>query len=623
MADENASVEELDERFQAASRARQTGELDDAERAFRELLLGYRAVERPDRMAMVGINLAQLLHRTGRLDAAVEQFRETLALTEAIGDERRAGLCLGGMANLRQEAGDLAGAEALITRAIDAFREQENPIELGNQLGNLGLVRQSQGDVAAALDLFTEALSCFQQSNFAPGAMTVLQSLGELHRRQAEYDDAQIAHKKAIEIATALKHPIAIAHSTRALGQIARARGDAETARRLIRDGLAGHRKVGDLRGELAALIDLGSAEFALGEAAEAVACLDECASRSRAAGMVVPLMKALLNRALYRLDTDCFEAFERDMSEAHDLLERIDDPQAWNVWSVTRARSYLRRARWDEALALLEGELERVDSYTLSAARAPILCLTAALHSTRGDVERARSLFEEAQALYRAAGDVEGARLSLLESVRLLAESGSLKEARAAIDSLESTVDAEEHLQPLLRAELYSVDASLSALEGDYQGAVTSADAGRALLAEADQELSVVGMHLVAIKALARGAREGGEALPEATRERAETALSDTHRLDCPTMHVMARLALADVLHVEGDLPAAAQQARDALDQARALPFPDGIAQALEGLARIESDPALARDAIEAYREISCIRRAERVESEWFREKL
>lgn len=586
--------------------------------ALRELMAGYREVAAAERLTMATINLAQVTQQQGLLEAAGAIYRQALALAESSHDTRRVGLCLGGLATIGMERGEKAETERLIESALEAFRAIEDHVGIGNQLGNLGLLRQGQGRLEEALECFTEAARQFAQAGNVGGAIGVLQCLGELHRRQGEYGEAEEAHLRALSLAEQQKNELAQAHSMRALGQIERARGHLEKAEDFVQAGLAIHRGQGDVRGELAALIDLATVEFGLGRSQSAIGRLDDCVTRARRMSLPTPLAKALLNRALYRLDTDRMDAVRADLAEAEKLLRQLDDQVAWNVWSVTSARIAIRSAKWETAESILEAELGRAGEANLAAVRPPILGLLASIATLRGQVGRAKSLFAESESLYRALGDVEGARMALLGRARLLAESGALEQARTSMDALLVALSREEMAAPLLRAEALIASASVHELNGDFVAALGDARRAQDLFEEAGFEMSAIGAGITQVKMASRSHREAGTPLPDDLLERARSGLDAALRLEAPTMVVVARCALAEAALLSGDAEGARASARRALESAERMEFPDGVAQALEVCARAEADAELAARAVRAFNEMKSVARAARVAREW-----
>ena len=608
---------ELDARFRAAVEQRQQGRLTRAEALFSELIEAYANGDWLDRRAMAGINLAQVLQQTGKLDAAATQYEDALSVATQIGDQRRVAFCLGGLSTLRQEEGNQQEAERFVGEALQIFRDLDDSVGIGNQLGNLGVLRQSQGRLEEALACYSEAAEHFAAAGNATGAVGVLQCLGELHRRQGEFDEADGAHTRALSLARQHGNRIAEAHSLRALGQLARVKGALEQSRAHVEAGLAIHRELGDLRGELASLVDLGTVDFARGEGAQAISHLDTCVSRGSDVGLVVPLCKALLNRALYRLDTEQLHLVEADLADARELLEKLGDEEAWNVWSVTTARILIRRGKWDQARALLERELERAREANLAAVRAPITGLIASIEQTVGRTDRARQLFGEAESLYRAMGDYEGARIALLSRARLLAETGAIEQARLAIETLRASLEGDcDH--PILRAEAIVASAAVHDLNGDYEDALDDAREARAIFEQVNFQISAVGTGLAELKYLARMSRQWQIPLVSSVRERAEELKERAARLDAPTIETIACCILADIRLLSGDREGALRLAEEALERARALAFADGEAQALEILARAEESRHTAALAARKLRAIHATARADRVVREW-----
>jgi tetratricopeptide (TPR) repeat protein len=598
--------------------SRRSGDLDSAESAFRELVRGYERAGESGRTAMVFINLAQIQQMRGRFDDSVAEFEQGLGIARENDDQRRVGLCLGGLATIRAEQGEPEVAEELLLEALDVFRNIDDPVGLGNQIGNLGLMRQAQGRLEEALRCFSEAAELFVRAGHGPGAISVLQCLGELHRRQGEYEEAESAHTQALDLAEQAENKLAQAHSHRALGQLARVHGDLATAEIEIRIGLELHHEMGDVRGGLAALIDLASIEFGRGRGGRAIELLDECVEGARATGMVTPLSKALLNRALYRLDTDQIGRVRADLDEAHSYLEKTNEPAALNVWSITSARVLIREGRWDEAEEALSRELSRTADNNLAGARPAVLGLVGSIRAVRGDCPGALKAFGESEELYRALGDVDGARMALLAKARLLAERGSIAQASTALDAIWEASQAAVTGQPVFEAEILSAQASCHALTEAFDKAIEAAEGARDRYLTAGFQISAIGSGLQIANAALNASRLHGASIPEDLVDDLESYLAIAKTLESPTMLLVCQCSLADALVSAKEQNRGRELADGALAAARDLGFPDGEARSLEILARADSEVGAARQAYEIWKRIDANVRAERLREEW-----
>lgn len=618
MSDDNRQLDELDDEFTRIMGLKQSGDHHQAEEALDHLIKMYQNIDACDREAMCRINLGQLLQQRGDLDGAEQQYDLGVKAASCADDVRRKGMCLGALATISMERGDHSRTEDLLQQALGLFTELGDPVGLGNQYGNLGLHLQSQGRLEEAIDCFQKAAGLFVSVENVGGAVGVLQCMGELHRRQGEYDDAMSAHQQALKLAQAIDNGMAQARSLRAIGQIHRVRGDLEKALEAIQQGMKLHSENHDVRGELAALIDLGTIEFSRGRGTEALKCVSECIERARALDMVTPLTKALLNRSVYRLDTDQPDEVKRDLDEAKTYLERLNDPLGWNVWSVVNARVLIRLCQWDEAERILNEELDRVQTFNIASSLPPILGLLASIDSLRGNTESANERLLASEAHYRALKDVEGARMAVLARARLLAEMGRLDQAITVIDHLLKTTLTASLAQPVLEAEMFSARAGAKNLAERYEEAREDAAEAVVRYREAGFQLAEIGARLLRRHTYTDACRFDGVPLPQDHIDALRRLVESAKPLQAPTLRILTTASLADALALGSDLDEARTLVNWALSEAKRLAFPDGVARSLQVLARVNSDPQLAQKAIAVWLEIGARVRARRLCKEW-----
>ncbi|MBN1944172.1 MAG: tetratricopeptide repeat protein [Bradymonadales bacterium] len=629
---DDSRLKQLDDRFRQAMAHRKKGESELAENLLCEILQEYRAEGYPDREVMVTINLAQILHQQGRLDEAVEEYQRALEQAERLDDTRRKALILGALSVIDANRGDREGSRHLLEESLRLYREVGDPVGIANQLGNLGLLRQSEGRVSEALECFSQAAALFAAVGNAPGAIGVLQCVGELQRRQGEYAAAMVSHQNALLLAQQVGDLPRQAQSLRAIGQLERVKGNLDTAARFIEKGMSLHQRTGDGSGVLAGLIDLGTVEFARGRPAEAIGRLDRCIAEAGRLRLFTPLVKALLNRALYRLDTDRMDLVQADLDEVKRLLDSQDDPSLWSLWSLTTVRILLRESRWEEAGRLLQEELERVTTANLVGVRPAILGLIASLDTVLGKTRQGIEGFHQAEALYRALGDAEGTRMAVLAYAQNVAETGAIQESLAALDGLWKRYQQQKSSQPVVQGEILLGRATVHHLRGAYREALADLALAIESYREADSQVSWVGSQVFEAKVMLDAHRVAGAPLPEELGERLDQLVAQADTFRSPTISTIAHLTQAEAWLAfdraeqgRSGTPAAAdrtelvrKEALQALQQSEEIGFPVGVCRSLELFAWLDDDREKAKRARDLWLSMECTVRAAQLTEEW-----
>ena len=140
----------------AAGVAQEDGaDLDAAQASYQRLLelapedAGWRAIA-------LG-NLGNIAYTRGDLDEAERLYREALEIFSTLGSLKGQAAVPGNLGIIAWTRGDLDEAERLFNEALELNRKLGSLEGQANQLGNLGIIAEERGDLAQAAALWTEA----------------------------------------------------------------------------------------------------------------------------------------------------------------------------------------------------------------------------------------------------------------------------------------------------------------------------------------------------------------------------------------------------------------------------------------------------------------------------------
>ena len=151
--------------------------------------------ERGERMVSVVLTRqADCLAELGRLEEAVETYEEGIKRSEELEDLRQVAVGKGNLADLLRMQGKYAEALAAYAEALAAYAE--------------------------ALAAYAEERTIFEQQNELTAVATVWHQIGIVHRDTGNYDEAEAAYRRSLEIMTQTNNRAGQASSLGQLGNL-------------------------------------------------------------------------------------------------------------------------------------------------------------------------------------------------------------------------------------------------------------------------------------------------------------------------------------------------------------------------------------------------------------------
>jgi protein O-GlcNAc transferase len=184
-----------------------TGELEQAEAAWRKSLALEEALGRKEGMAQDYGNLGNVYRTRGELDKAEEMHRKSLALEEALGRKEGMAQDYGNLGLVAYTRGDLDKAEEMYRKSLAISEALGLKEATANQYGNLGLVHWTRGDLDKAEEMHRKALELDQALSSKEGMAQDYGNLGLVHEQRGDLAQAEAAWKKSLRLFQEMGHP--------------------------------------------------------------------------------------------------------------------------------------------------------------------------------------------------------------------------------------------------------------------------------------------------------------------------------------------------------------------------------------------------------------------------------
>ncbi len=446
-------------------------------------------------------------------------------------------------------------------------------------------ILDSQGRYAEAEAVATEAIEEYGVADTVE-SRRLYGMQGGAYLHMGEYDAAETAFQRCLEIAERIDEPEALAAAYLDLGALDLVRGEADDeTRELLERAVSVAEDSEEDRALPRALNNLGGLYVQLGRIEDAEAAYERCFALRDEMGDRVQIAKAHGQLGHIKQEKGEFDRAREEVAEAIDIAESVDNPQVL----VT---NYQRLASIHHTLGELDAAVDRTrealavaDRLDNPGQRVSLLTSLADRHVDRGDFDRGRELAEEALEVAAEVGEAD----------RRWGALAVLGNARHATDDSEGAREA--------YAEALSVARDGDAL-GDAQVAVSRArlaavarkagdvDVAREHLAAAEEAAEAAEQAVVRLRigvqsgALAR-VRDDYDEAAAAVEDVLETSREPRHR--SPVIECRAALELARIEQDRGRTERANQFA----DQVRRLAREGGIGRYRPALRDLEASLA------------------------------
>jgi CHAT domain-containing protein/Tfp pilus assembly protein PilF len=384
------------------------GKQSQAVELYREAVVRWQELGRPERETQAWIDLGLTLWEMSELPAADEALARGLDLARHLGlayqeADLRNNQCL-----VLHAQGGIQPALACYREALALYHQLGEMKDEATVLNNLGFAWFNLGEPRPAEESYRQALAIRRATGDRAGEAQALNNLAVLYRSLGEIDEALKAYGEAREILATLDDRRQEAATLNNLGVAYTAIGEAERARLYLTQALALRRAVEDRRGEIVTLNNLGRLEIRSGAADKAVALHQQALKVARATS----------------------DALNEGTSRSY-LGQAL----------AKAGRSAEALAELDQALALQRQTGDRPNEATTLGHKGEVLAAI-------GQAAEALPLFEQALVGLRAAGDRVNEAAALARRARALRDLGELD--KAASDA-EAAIAAHESLRARL----------------------------------------------------------------------------------------------------------------------------------------------------------------------------
>ena len=390
------------------------------------LLEDHPGPERVQVLVDLGTLLAVSL---GRQREGIAYGEQAASLAHRLGDERLEALANRTVGNLLMRENHFAEAIPLLERALSLAKMADDPVEASECCACLTLAYVSSGHLRQAGDIIRERLEFAKLSHDPYQARHVYSFLALGAVMQGKFAEAEqwLTQAEAALAPLASSEPRAFLHHAR--GWLAYTRGDYAAAEEQFSLAVELFRELGP--GALVwYLAPLGLAQLLQGKQHEAMACMSEVetllASQQEGTMVVANALSELAQIALVLGDRERVAAYYPRLLPSQGLcfdflLDRLLGEMETLLGSWSQAQDHLSRA---EAWAR-QGVVPELARTLLAQGK------LALAHGGRGSVARARTLFEQAQALFEQLG-MQGEAQRLSEQLEHLPGRSPTRHSRA-----------------------------------------------------------------------------------------------------------------------------------------------------------------------------------------------
>lgn len=304
-----------------------TGEAAELSGYYLDATAAYEsALSDPDQrvIADAHFHLGRVAWRQAHFDEALQHYEVARAICVRTGDSELRARVENGVGVVHHTRGELTQASAGYSVALDLTKDDTQRARV---LLNLGAIANIQGDLETARGHYARSRDLFRRVGFRSGEASALHNLGMLHADLEQWDDADDAYSRCLELCEAQGNKQMIAKVLNNRVDVSVARGHADEAIGQADLALALYSELSDEVGRGETLRAKGNALREAGQLAEAERALHDAARIGRR--MQIKLLEAESSRDLARLlvatgDTERTEDARKCLARAMELFEEL-----------------------------------------------------------------------------------------------------------------------------------------------------------------------------------------------------------------------------------------------------------------------------------------------------------
>ncbi len=215
-----------------------TGEITQAEEAYRKVLTLGEAHQNKEEQAWAYLNLGNVYYTHGDLDKAEEMYRKALELDEALGRKEGMAANYGNLGLVYKTRGELDRAEEMHRKSLYLNQALSSKEGMAQNYCNLGIVYKTRGELDRAEEMHRKSLYLNQALSSKEGMAQNYCNLGEVNRIRGKLDQAEEMYRKSLEISEVMGSKEGMVINYGNLGLVYQTRGELNKAEEMHRKSL-------------------------------------------------------------------------------------------------------------------------------------------------------------------------------------------------------------------------------------------------------------------------------------------------------------------------------------------------------------------------------------------------
>jgi len=218
--------------------ANERGDLEQAERLYRQGLTAARRVGRPETISAILVHWGEFLVHRGDYTQAEQYLWESMALARELGHRRRISRILQNLGEIADARGEYERGSEFYTEGLKLAQQDGDYEMMSIYLQNMGVRAGQRGDYGQEWQLYMEGLQYARKIGHKQRISALLMNMGLLAFKVQLIQRATELSLESLALARQVGHRMRIASVLQNLGIIARASGDYRQAARYLDESL-------------------------------------------------------------------------------------------------------------------------------------------------------------------------------------------------------------------------------------------------------------------------------------------------------------------------------------------------------------------------------------------------
>jgi tetratricopeptide (TPR) repeat protein len=366
-----------------------------------------------------------------------------------------------------------AEIRARLERALAVARAHldAQPERAAVLLNNLGIITSKQAEWDQAIEFYQKALETTERIEDTHGMAKAFGNLGNVYLQKGEWKQAIAFYEKDLEISERLGDIHGMAQTYANLGTVYAHKGEWEQAIAFYEKDLEISERLGDIHGMAGTYTNLGGVYRQKGEWERAITLCQKALETMEQVGDIHGMAQTYTNLGLVYADKGEWEQAIALYQKVLETMEQVGDIHGMATTYMNLGNVYARKGRWDQAIVFYQNALQTMERLGDIHGMATTYMNLGNVYTRKGRWDQAIAFYEKSLETKERVGDIHGTAQAFGNLGTVYARKGEWERAIGLFQDALDTMERVGNVHGM--AQTYMGLGNVYAAKGEWERAI------------------------------------------------------------------------------------------------------------------------------------------------------